>query len=648
MSGIAGPFQASKFEPVSLVDSDQFSMNLKSKGGTFKGSVSFSSPKDLSFSSIQESGQLSFKYTDAAGEKQSLKLRIGKKTPLYALLEKNAADQSLSNDLILRNLTLLLDVKAASGKAVKSVRVQFKDGKAQSISRGDEQFRGTYQTKRGLVNKEEQRDLISQFTHLSSDKKFEKMRKKIPEGIAASGSAGRSADQVERDAEVKRTAEALRSKEVDCRDREEVKSSPEDRFLKELEKKIGQAKAIRVETGQGLPDAFDVTDLNSGSPGGEFAKGLRDLIKGFSGDMDTDLSRFDDFVDNHSFPDRQFNHAKYSAKLAFREVFGLRPSYERLEAHIERQGVSTIKQARVKAFILKTALDAARKYGIDKLPIIMTRAQELPVDFEQAVSGEPMNLLDPRKGDLPAGPSDPKRNPRSQFIVSFANQFLGGGVLQDQKGSLQEEIKAMKTPQEMALLAGNPGARPVVREGPAVGGKATPIVMLDCHQTVEMDSSLYKSEGFEGADEAKLSSLVREMKPVRYNKLAMAAPDLKKTPAIKPTASVVIDDMFVTAFRGFTQVRKVNRGKDKPLVHTGILGCGDFGNDIRVAVLTQLLAAKQAGVDLQFHGIRGKDGHVEAQYEEAKKIWIDLSLRLNSGSMTIQQALEEIGKRLNS
>ena len=63
---------------------------------------------------------------------------------------------------------------------------------------------------------------------------------------------------------------------------------------------------------------------------------------------------------------------------------------------------------------------------------------------------------------------------------------------------------------------------------------------------------------------------------------------------------LTIKDYFNTALAAFRLAKDAFYDR-KIVIHTGAWGCGVFGGDIRVALFTQMFAAKLAGVDLRVY-----------------------------------------------
>lgn len=208
---------------------------------------------------------------------------------------------------------------------------------------------------------------------------------------------------------------------------------------------------------------------------------------------------------------------------------------------------------------------------------------------------------------------------KENIWVDFANQWLGGGVLNE--GNVQEETMAQETPELLAVCAdkdpktgGTYQTRyhTVVSNsgGKVITGVPTPILIKSVHRVLALDANKLYGDKLYSIPTDKIEKgygITVLDKPVKYNLLAMAAPRLVTSQ--QQFALPTIHDLFNTVYAGFSMANK------DCMIHSGLIGCGVFGNHPYVAIILQVLAAQIQGVPLYLHGVS------DEQMQAVKVLW---------------------------
>ncbi|MEJ2681886.1 MAG: hypothetical protein P8144_10540, partial [Gammaproteobacteria bacterium] len=189
------------------------------------------------------------------------------------------------------------------------------------------------------------------------------------------------------------------------------------------------------------------------------------------------------------------------------------------------------------------------------------------------------------KGAYFSGDSDSSNH--YKVYVDFANKHLGGGWKSD-KCFAQEEWAFLENEglASVAKYCEERGIylRPVTDSEPAVNKEHNPNPLLI--EGARRIASFNK--------ETKMLTPINSKETVNW--LAMAAPDLRDIGLVDVHDPLC--DMIWHAYVSFSLTKARAKDEGKPLeINTGRWGAGVFGNDVRVSVAAQVVAANLAGVD---------------------------------------------------
>ena len=211
------------------------------------------------------------------------------------------------------------------------------------------------------------------------------------------------------------------------------------------------------------------------------------------------------------------------------------------------------------------------------------------------------------------------------FWLDFANSKLGGGVFGD--GFLQEERMCCETP-DLANAADFP-SRPIeTRKGGAdvLKGSPTPVAITGVHRVIDTTGNSPPAKKIDDLRNTpptlmdlywKPTDWIARIQPVKFNVLAMAAPELPSEPKHPPLQNTpplqnIFQDLFNTFMAGFHLAWAVNLNTEKKqrvAINTGPIGCGQTGfkNNKWAVWVLQVLAASQKDVKLHFWGYAEDD-----------------------------------------
>jgi hypothetical protein len=206
------------------------------------------------------------------------------------------------------------------------------------------------------------------------------------------------------------------------------------------------------------------------------------------------------------------------------------------------------------------------------------------------------------------------------FWVDFAASNFTGHLLEGLIA--QEELMVWQSPYLIPLLKTK--ANLVVRSDDglekqekdasrALEGSPTPLIVLGVNKHFTIRDTWRVIE-----PSYKIAT-VKPPKPI--NILAMAAPFSgysSKEGGLSDHILTAID-YFNTAYAAFS-LAKDTFTSENIVIHTGAWGCGMFGGDIRIALYTQMLAAKLVGVHLRMY-LQPQE-HIEA-FTNVKQYMID-------------------------
>jgi len=250
----------------------------------------------------------------------------------------------------------------------------------------------------------------------------------------------------------------------------------------------------------------------------------------------------------------------------------------------------------------------------------------------------------------------------------YSNQCLGGGVTKEKLGLAQEEIKNIEIP-DLLMLGTNPDnfnaktgkstiyvRKPYDNESASVVGTGRPEPLLFTGLKRVLDIGLYGPAWLaETAESVKNSAKVKSLSEAQtINMIALAAPDLTKTPEFaaesdrtvkatkcraESTKLNTLIDLTNTLTAAILLTKKVaGKLEQKPVFHSGKVGCGVFGNDPAAVYLMLSLLSAHHDIEIVAWDYGDKE---QVIYEDLKKQLFS-SEKLKDAS--IENCLEVIGE----
>ena len=206
---------------------------------------------------------------------------------------------------------------------------------------------------------------------------------------------------------------------------------------------------------------------------------------------------------------------------------------------------------------------------------------------------------------------------KTNLWVDFAASKLTGHV----KDGLiaQEEIMMWQSPFLIGLVEKNITIRAGVNKIHPVfsypfEGSPTPAIITGAKRHCSINGLWADINKFKDT-----TTIINIVPPQPVNILAMAAPfsrdDPRKGLIGISTDYYTICDFFNTAYAAFSLAKDTFPGQ-QIVIHSGAWGCGMFGGDIRVALFTQMFAAKLVGVDIYMYLIN--EDHID-MYNKIKE-----------------------------
>lgn len=245
------------------------------------------------------------------------------------------------------------------------------------------------------------------------------------------------------------------------------------------------------------------------------------------------------------------------------------------------------------------------------------------------------------------------------YTLDFANQYLGGGALGN--GFVQEELMCTEFPELANYIAANIQAKGRYRgrcqaltryrgEGMKLAhgvkeGSPSPVIFKNLQRVQEVKGVYGRNLYSVNPSDLKADHIHLLPQAQKANILAVAAAKLnesfpdairkklamnesltaeQKQKVLEIQTSVdAIEDYYNTFFAGISLADDSTDGDT--IIHSGKLGCGVFGNNTRVCLVLQMIAAQEADVELHLFGISQKEQkQAEADFtavmDEAKKL----------------------------
>ena len=196
-------------------------------------------------------------------------------------------------------------------------------------------------------------------------------------------------------------------------------------------------------------------------------------------------------------------------------------------------------------------------------------------------------------------------------IVDFANCRLGGAWLS--YGMVQEEKLFIERPDLGALCARALVALPEPRAGALP--PASPFSMRPNEAWLLRGAPAYASVGWYGRTPPDALERLALLDPSEDGATSptVVAIDAIRAAGLAAYERAHLDAMLRKAYVGFAAARHDTELGGHRTIATGNWGCGAFGNNERVALVVQSLAADLAGVRLRYHLPKGLGGEGAAE-----------------------------------
>jgi hypothetical protein len=217
-------------------------------------------------------------------------------------------------------------------------------------------------------------------------------------------------------------------------------------------------------------------------------------------------------------------------------------------------------------------------------------------------------------------------------FVDFAARELGGGTLGT--GFLQEEQMFFKFLQLVALICDRANTYFTRKDG-----NPNPIFIGNVKEFMKTD--VYGGSSFKGIKPDEIQhrfKVVDAGTAVSANILALSAQNVNKS-GIDPLSLDVITDLFKMVHSGFMLAQECNRCLDQATaIHTGRIGCGDFGNDYALVYCIQRLAAMHLKESVKVH--------FYAHYTDSNECVTNAPLKVKAKELQTAKEAEILWKKL--
>ena len=209
----------------------------------------------------------------------------------------------------------------------------------------------------------------------------------------------------------------------------------------------------------------------------------------------------------------------------------------------------------------------------------------------------------------------------SSYFVDFANQYIGGGVLEG--GCVQEEILFAIEPEAIVSMFF--------------------MEVMSSNDAIRIDNiiqySNYTGYGFN----FKFNGSAIDINKIKKNKIIAIDACIQETDYYGNIDKKEINRDILKAFVGFNLVNFENESNEEKSIATGNWGCGAFGGDHELKFLQQWIAASFAGIERldyytfgenEMQYIIKKIDSIKLKYNEAFKLYEKLiTKKLSSGKV---------------
>jgi hypothetical protein len=199
------------------------------------------------------------------------------------------------------------------------------------------------------------------------------------------------------------------------------------------------------------------------------------------------------------------------------------------------------------------------------------------------------------------------------FQVNFAHSEYGGATFG--YGFVQEEIKNVLSTTASILTANKASLNLAPRDQE----KPTPVVIVG--QIKNFTGTHQLPYGWGGPEwEKPVDSMIKNCPLTTFNELAIAANELKTGYGSDDERSVKA--LFNNALAGFKLAKEVADAEGKSCkIKTGLFGAGAFHNSPEFSIAMQYLAARIAGVEIEFSVLdQTKHSHVEQIFKRVDEM----------------------------